>query len=90
MHRSRHPFIGLLSLTYYKSTADYAFATAIFELGLKQASPKVLMNTMKAAPPESMLLTTEHIKSHLQKFRLHHNKSPKEWEAFYWVRRKKN
>ena len=40
---------------------ELALATAIFELGLKYSSPKVLLGLM----PESAGLNTEHLKSHL-------------------------
>lgn len=43
---------------------------AIFEVGLQHASPKALMSLLYGNPS----LTTEHIKSHLQKFRKHYAK----------------
>ncbi|CBJ25938.1 conserved unknown protein [Ectocarpus siliculosus] len=52
--------------------ASASFAAAIFELGLKHSSPKVLMKLM---PPKANSLTTEHIKSRLQKYRLHAHRS---------------
>ncbi|CAN0103586.1 unnamed protein product, partial [Laminaria digitata] len=52
--------------------ATGSFAAAIFELGLKHSSPKVLMKLM---PPKAERLTTEHIKSRLQKYRLHAHRS---------------
>ncbi|CAM9481218.1 unnamed protein product [Choristocarpus tenellus] len=55
------------------------FAKTIFELGLKHSSPKVLMKLM----PTSEGLTTEHIKSHLQKHRLHSNRSKDEFLEFF-------
>lgn len=55
------------------------FVSAIFEIGLKNSSPKVLMNYM----PQTESLTTEHIKSHLQKYRLHHDRSRDEFTEFY-------
>ncbi|KAG5180091.1 hypothetical protein JKP88DRAFT_145800, partial [Tribonema minus] len=52
-----------------------AFVTAIFDVGLKLASPRVLLDMM----PDPQGLTTEHVKSHLQKFRLHRDKSREEF-----------
>jgi hypothetical protein len=58
---------------------DAALATAIFELGLKDSSPKVLMTLM----PGCVDLSTEHLKSHLQKYRIHHERSKEEFVAFF-------
>lgn len=58
---------------------ESAFATAVFELGLKSSSPKILMPLMHAGTS----LSTEHIKSHLQKYRIHHQRSKEEFMAFY-------
>lgn len=58
---------------------EAAFATAIFELGLKHSSPKVLFPLM----PRGVPLSTEHIKSHLQKYRIHRPRSKEEFQAFY-------
>eukprot|EP01041_Mallomonas_annulata_P002481 gene2481-4827_t len=55
------------------------FAAAIFDLGLKLASPKILMQLM----PEYESLTTEHIKSHLQKYRIHGDRSKEEFLQYY-------
>jgi len=55
------------------------FATSIFELGLKHSSPKVLMSLM----PLYTNLHSEHLKSHLQKYRIHHERSKDEFLAFY-------
>ena len=55
------------------------FATAVFELGLKHSSPKVLMSLM----PMYTGLHSEHLKSHLQKYRIHHERSKDEFLAFY-------
>lgn len=64
--------------------AENCFATSIFELGLRHSSPKVLMKLM----PDAERLTTEHIKSHLQKYRLHYNRSKEEFLEFYELRLK--
>ena len=47
----------------YPKQYEAEFATAIFEVGLKNSSPKVLMALM----PSFINLSTEHLKSHLQK-----------------------
>jgi SHAQKYF class myb-like DNA-binding protein len=58
---------------------EHEFAAAIFELGLKHSSPKVLMPLM----PQDSSLNTEHIKSHLQKYRIHKPRSREEFQKFY-------
>eukprot|EP01041_Mallomonas_annulata_P005945 gene5945-11996_t len=58
---------------------DTAFVTSIFEAGLKNASPMALLNLM---PPYSSL-SAEHIKSHLQKYRMHSDRSKVEFVKFY-------
>ncbi|KAJ1448560.1 hypothetical protein M885DRAFT_138825 [Pelagophyceae sp. CCMP2097] len=56
------------------------FAMAVFEIGLRQSSPKVLKGLMLPCPEA---LTTEHIKSHLQKYRLHYERSKEEFLGHY-------
>jgi len=56
-----------------------SFANSIFELGLLKSSPKILLSLM----PNFESLTTEHIKSHLQKYRIHHERSRSEFLAYY-------
>lgn len=53
----------------------------IFELGLAHSSPKVLMNYMPQAVERG--LSSEHIKSHLQKYRIHHERSKEEFISYY-------
>lgn len=55
------------------------FAAAVFDLGLKHSSPKVLIPLM----PTDSDLSTEHIKSHLQKYRIHRQRSKEEFYTFY-------
>jgi len=55
------------------------FVASIFEIGLRNSSPKVLMQLM----PRTNQLTTEHIKSHLQKYRLHYARSKEEFLQYY-------
>ncbi|KAG6608880.1 uncharacterized protein IUM83_12945 [Phytophthora cinnamomi] len=54
------------------------FVAAIFDLGLKNASPKALLPLMQASDPDSGL-TTEHLKSHLQKYRINYERSRQEF-----------
>lgn len=54
-------------------------ASLIFEIGLKESSPKLLLSLM----PFHSQLTTEHIKSHLQKYRIHQSRSLEEFLAYY-------
>ena len=60
-----------------------AFVLSIFEVGLKNCSPSVIMETMTNNPP---FITRERTKSHLQKFRKTREKSKdeflKEYDAF--------
>jgi len=53
------------------------FMATIFDIGLRSAKPKLLLELLKPCPDE---LTTEHIKSHLQKYRAN---SKKTREMFY-------
>ena len=55
------------------------FVSAIFDVGLKHASPSSIMEHM----PKHDQITTERIKSHLQKYRLHRVKSKKEFISSY-------
>ncbi|GFH55965.1 hypothetical protein CTEN210_12441 [Chaetoceros tenuissimus] len=55
------------------------FVSAIFDVGLKNSSPSSILENM--VPDDK--ITTERIKSHLQKYRLHRMKSKKEFmESF--------
>lgn len=65
--------------TFSNNEFETLLATAIFELGLKHSSPKVLIPFM---PPDSGL-STEHIKSHLQKYRIHKNRSKEEFCSYF-------
>lgn len=58
---------------------ELELASVIFDLGLKKASPKLLMPLM----PHEAALSTEHIKSHLQKYRIHKNRSKEEFQLYY-------
>lgn len=58
---------------------EASFVAAIFELGLKHSSPKLIMPLM----PKDTALGTEHIKSHLQKYRIHHQRSKEEFLDYY-------
>lgn len=53
----------------------------IFKIGLKNCSPKVLLTLMP--PDEEHSLNTEHIKSHLQKYRNNAHKSIENFSAYY-------
>uniref|UniRef100_A0A7S3HM56 Uncharacterized protein n=1 Tax=Spumella elongata TaxID=89044 RepID=A0A7S3HM56_9STRA len=64
---------------YFPKHLESNFAAAIFELGLKHSSPKILMPLM----PNETNLSTEHIKSHLQKYRIHRQRSKDEFFDFY-------
>ncbi|CAM9321388.1 unnamed protein product, partial [Discosporangium mesarthrocarpum] len=55
------------------------FVAAVFDIGLKCASPKLLLDIMPVVDG----LTSEHIKSHLQKYRLHRQRSREEFLKSY-------
>lgn len=55
------------------------FVAAVFDIGLKCASPKLLLEMMPVVDG----LTSEHIKSHLQKYRLHRQRSREEFLKSY-------
>jgi SHAQKYF class myb-like DNA-binding protein len=55
------------------------FVAAIFDVGLKHASPATILEHM---PPHEQI-TSERVKSHLQKYRLHRIKSKKDFLASY-------
>lgn len=58
---------------------EEAFAAAIFELGLRYSSPKVIVPLL----PNESAVNKEHIKSHLQKYRIHHPRSREEFLIYY-------
>jgi SHAQKYF class myb-like DNA-binding protein len=55
------------------------FVAAIFDVGLKHASPSAILEYM----PEHDQITSERVKSHLQKYRLHRSKSKQEFMSSY-------
>lgn len=55
------------------------FVASVFDIGLKCASPKLLLEMMPVVDG----LTSEHIKSHLQKYRLHRQRSREEFLKSY-------
>ncbi|KAL9190977.1 hypothetical protein ACHAXT_000683 [Thalassiosira profunda] len=55
------------------------FVSAIFDVGLKHSSPSAIMEHMAANPD----LTSERVKSHLQKYRLNRKKSRAEFMGSY-------
>jgi SHAQKYF class myb-like DNA-binding protein len=56
----------------WSKTNHLQFIFAIFDFAVRKASPKKLLKLMPNAPTN---LTTEHVKSHLQKFRVHFRKT---------------
>lgn len=57
-----------------------SFVAAVFDVGLKNSSPSAILEHMN---PDNSQVTTERIKSHLQKYRLHRQKSKKEFMQSY-------
>lgn len=58
---------------------EEAFAASIFELGLRYSSPKVIIPLL----PNESAVNKEHIKSHLQKYRINHPRSREEFLIYY-------
>ena len=61
------------------------FVSAIFDVGLKHSSPSAILDHMPSHEP----VTSERIKSHLQKYRLHRSKAKKEFMTCYDASMKK-
>jgi SHAQKYF class myb-like DNA-binding protein len=61
------------------------FVSAVFDVGLKHSSPSTVLEHM----PKHPQITSERIKSHLQKYRVHRNKSKQEFMSSYEVTLKK-
>ena len=55
------------------------FVSSIFDVGLKHSSPSAILDHM----PKNDKITSERVKSHLQKYRVHRTKSKKEFMASY-------
>jgi SHAQKYF class myb-like DNA-binding protein len=70
----------LLENDKFPKDLENPFIAAIFEIGLKNSSPKLLIPLL---PTSNVDLSTEHIKSHLQKYRVHAKRSREEFELFY-------
>ena len=56
-------------------------ALAIYEVGMKNASPAVIRENMSPMTPD--VITSERLKSHLQKYRVNRNTSKEDFLAFY-------
>jgi SHAQKYF class myb-like DNA-binding protein len=55
------------------------FVAAVFDVGLKHSSPSAILEHMEG----NKQITSERVKSHLQKYRLHRAKSKKEFMSSY-------
>lgn len=55
------------------------FVAAVFDVGLKHSSPSTILESM----PKHEQITSERVKSHLQKYRIHRIKSKKEFMSSY-------
>ncbi|TMW69413.1 hypothetical protein Poli38472_001569 [Pythium oligandrum] len=92
-----HESSGPMHRKYERKTKRFAwpddlhrlFVAAIFDLGLKNASPKALLPFMQPSASDAGL-TTEHLKSHLQKYRLNYDKSRAEFLSYYDENSKRN
>lgn len=64
------------------------FVASVFDVGLKSSTPSAILQIMGQSSGNQEV-TTERIKSHLQKFRLHRGKSANEFmESYdYWRKR---
>ena len=63
-----------------------ALVEAVYEVGLKNASPAVILENMTSTPE---CVTSERVKSHLQKYRQNRVKAKEEFMASYdrWIRK---
>ena len=68
-----------LYAVHFPRKYEASLASAIYELGLKNSSPKILLSFM----PKIQDLTSEHLKSHLQKYRIHRDRSWREFVEYY-------
>ena len=61
------------------------FVAAVFDVGLKHASPSALLEFLDSSTMASNggAITSERVKSHLQKYRLHRGRSKREFLASY-------
>ena len=61
------------------------FVAAVFDVGLKHASPSALLEFLdsSAMTANGGVITSERVKSHLQKYRLHRGRSKREFLASY-------
>ena len=57
-----------------------AFVESILELGIKHASPSIIVENMSSRPTS---MTSERVKSHLQKLRMHRDKEQKKFFEDY-------
>ena len=57
-----------------------AFVAAIYDVGMKHASPAVILENMRTRPTS---ITSERVKSHLQKYRLNRGKGKEEFLSGY-------
>lgn len=59
------------------------FVSALFDVGLKSSTPSLIIGAMQSANTFSPEMTTERIKSHLQKFRVNRVKSKEDFLRSY-------
>jgi SHAQKYF class myb-like DNA-binding protein len=64
----------------WTSDAYRSFISAVYNQGMKHASPSVIRESMTTRSP---MITSERIKSHLQKYRLHSKKNKGEFMTEY-------
>lgn len=57
-----------------------AFVSAVYHVGMKHASPAIILENMHTRP---ISITSERVKSHLQKYRLNRNKGKEEFMSGY-------
>lgn len=76
----KYQFVSYLLFSIeFPSELEVELLCAIFSIGLKESSPKILLDLM----PKDSGLSNEHIKSHLQKYRIHCDRSKEEFLQ-YW------
>ena len=79
--KEEHAASSATPSTSWDHAAHRSFCSALFEIGLSHASPSVLLESMEHR--NEACITSERIKSHLQKYRKNKQKSADEFWAQY-------
>jgi len=64
----------------WDETTHRSFVSAVYDVGMKHASPAIILENMQSRPSS---ITSERVKSHLQKYRLNRGKGKDEFMSGY-------